>query len=96
MQLVEELSDRQLWRDLSWAPREQNVAADNLTNGIFHEFDPLNRIDLQWGKLELDLMKFVKLGESFYSELAEVKAARKPRGPQRPKLIRARKIQTPW
>jgi hypothetical protein len=99
MQLVKELSDRQLWLDLSWAPREQNVTADNLTNGLFHEFDLRNRVDLQWEKLELvfkDLMKFVKLGESFYSELAEVKAAGKLRGPQRPRLIRARKVKTPW
>jgi hypothetical protein len=41
-------------------------------------------------------MKFVKLGDSFYSELAEIKAARKLRGPQRPKLIGARTIKTPW
>ena len=63
MQLVKELSDRQLWLDLSWAPREQNVTADNLTNGIIHEFDPRSCIELEL--VFKDLMKFVKLGESF-------------------------------
>ena len=39
LELTEQLKSKNVAIDLRWQPREKNVAADNLTNGKFEEFN---------------------------------------------------------
>ena len=40
------LTARNIDLDIQWAPREQNVEADDLTNEAYDRFDPALRIDI--------------------------------------------------
>lgn len=42
---------RRLRCNLCWRPRDANVEADDLTNGVFDKFDSCNRIDISWKDL---------------------------------------------
>jgi len=45
LELTEQLHARNLILDLRWQRREQNQAADDLTNGLFSQFDGAKRIN---------------------------------------------------
>jgi hypothetical protein len=97
MELVRQLSSRQLWLALTWAPREENTAADSLTNGDFELFELGNRISLDWAELKTefsDLSRYVALGESFYGEIAELKKRKAEAQPSR--RFKAKKVSDPW
>ena len=54
----------------------QNEEADALTNGEFHHFDPSFRIPVDLDKLEFVVLnELFREGDSYVSELAELKAA---------------------
>lgn len=97
MELVKQLACRQLWLSLTWVAREENIAADALTNEDFELFGLENRVPLVWSELEAsfsDLVKYVSLGESFYGEIAELK---KRKAEARPSVnFKARKVSNPW
>ena len=46
MELAVEARLKNLSLELVWVPRDQNVPADDLSNGLFHKFDIKNRIDV--------------------------------------------------
>ena len=84
---------------LHWAPREQNVEADELSNEKWHRFDPSKRIDVEPLLANMKLFnRIVKYGRGLYAEIEESKRARKPtkdRGSS-PKRKRALKEKAPW
>ena len=51
LELTEQLQARNLLLDLRWQPRESNQSADNLSNGLFQDFDPKLRVDPDLTKL---------------------------------------------
>ena len=71
---------------LQWSPREQNVEADELSNALFHRFDPANRVHVPDLDEAFPIMRsLIKYGEKLYESTAERKASRKldaHRGPQ--------------
>ena len=63
-----------------WIPRLQNEEADALTNCEFHHFRKENRIEVDLGKLGFLVMdELFEVGESYMSELAELKEGEKRR-----------------
>ena len=99
MELACQLERLGLELDLAWAPRNQNVEADALTNAKFQDFDPNKRI-----QKELEDVKFVLLQE-LMEEAAEMneelKLARsskeaKDDRPQREEKSKKRKGQARW
>ena len=66
---------------LDWAPREQNVEADELAAGVFRRFDPNLRIPADIACLNFVVLpEMMQAGESWYAGLAEAKASRKLAG----------------
>ena len=82
---------------LSWAPREENSAADSSTDRNFELLDRKNRVPLTWEELKsifTDLIKYVELGESFYGEVAKLKKRNAETKNWRP--FKAKKVCNPW
>ncbi len=52
LQFYTKLWDNGLWLKLTWRPREENVEADDLTNGKFEKFEKARRINLQYSDLD--------------------------------------------
>ena len=99
MELACQLERLGLELDLAWAPRNQNVEADALTNSEFQGFDPTKRI-----LKELDEVKFVLLHElmeeaaEMNEDLKMARSSREAKG-DRPELeekTRKRKGQARW
>ena len=59
VQLTCMLSFRNLWLDLTWIPRLQNVEADALTNGDYSAFSMCNRVEVGWEQVPLEVMSEV-------------------------------------
>ena len=77
LQLTADLNERGAELDLRWRPREENEAADRLSNGITEGFDPglHRRFDVR--KLET-LNRVLKDGRAMcYLKVQEEKARRK-------------------
>jgi hypothetical protein len=79
--------------DLAWVPREQNIEADELSNGVTRSFDMKNEIpvkveDLQFIVLH-DLMDEAK---TFYGDLLKKKEA-KTKNPQWGQTAKKRKLE---
>jgi hypothetical protein len=100
MELVKQLASRGLWLHLQWAPREENTAADDLTNGRFELFDQARRVATAWPKILAsltDLQKYLDLGEAFYQEVADLKEKRKQFPlPPPSSHKKAKKLLGPW
>lgn len=75
-----------------WLPREENVEADNLTNGIFSDFDLGNRVDIQAGTLKfLVLEKLQVSAQDLYKDILTEKEKRSSAGSTAAKTGWARK-----
>ena len=97
MELVRQLACRQLWLGLVWAPREENTAADALTNSDFALFSLENRVPVTWEELKssfTDLIQYVELGKSFYGEIADLEKRKAETKNWRP--FKAKKVSNPW
>ena len=75
MEISEQLEERRSWLRVEWAPREQNVHADVLTNTVLAGFNARLRIgiepsDVAW----VVLPEMVEAGGGLAEELAEKKA----------------------
>ena len=78
MELAEQLERRGSWLKQAWCPREQNIEADALTNGDYHQFHPDNRIILDPRTIKwviLDVM--LEAGGSMESELLRLRQEKK-------------------
>ena len=63
---------------LNWLPRDQNQAADELTNELFHRFDPGLRVAIQIEEIKWEVLPgLVSYGIEMYDE---VERTRKRRG----------------
>lgn len=99
MELACQLERIGLELDLAWAPRNQNVEADALTNSEFQGFNESKRI-----KKELEEVKFILLHElmqeaaEMNEELKLAKSSKEAKGdrPEREEPQRQRKGQTRW
>ena len=56
MELSAQLQALEVDLDLQWVPREQNVAADALTNQEFQEFNPEKRVKVELEDLEFKIL----------------------------------------
>ncbi len=77
---------------MSWFPREQNVEADALTNGEFHNFDPSYRVEVSQELLGFDLLN--ELMESSSKLYLELEAGKKARALQ-PKVVLSKAARVP-
>ena len=95
MQLTCMLSQRNLWLNLQWVPRTENVEADALTNGDFSLFSLANRVEVVMDDLPLDVMRsLVERGTAFVQELDALKAHNKTTGRIRSRL--RKRARTEW
>jgi hypothetical protein len=77
MELSLQLHLRHMVLDLHWIPREQNVEADELSNGIFRQFSLDKQVAVDVQQLDfLILPALMKEAESFYGELLAKKRRR--------------------
>eukprot|EP00971_Amphidinium_carterae_P138427 2742957-Amphidinium_carterae.1 len=56
IELADKLEELGLDLNLHWVPRDQNIEADALTNGVFYGFDPDKRIHIDPGRLPLRVL----------------------------------------
>ena len=99
MELACQLERIGLELDLAWAPRNQNVEADALTNSEFQGFNESKRI-----RKELEEVKFILLHElmqeaaEMNEELKLAKSSKEAKGdrPEREEPQKKRKGQTRW
>ena len=93
------LSDRNLWLNASWVPRDLNQEADALTNDQFEGFDAALRLEVDWSKVPAGVMSaLLKQGLLFEQEMA---ARRKDKAAVPPTRSRRtaknkREQRTPW
>jgi len=74
MELSEQLRTRNSALSLRWEPREQNQAADDLTNLNFSKFDEKHRIPLEPAKLNLLVLgKLNQAAGELYKDLLKEK-----------------------
>ena len=68
-ELSEQLRRRRMHLHLAWAPRDQNEAADSLSNGEFHEFDERLRVPLDVSQIDWVLMNsYMEAAESLLED----------------------------
>ncbi len=78
MELAAQCQARELELGLLWAPREQNVEADELSSSIFRHFDPARRVEVD---VDAAASSFLVLdwalarGETMFDGLAQSRAA---------------------
>jgi hypothetical protein len=78
MEIAAILHQRNQDLDLTWAPREQNVEADELSNGDYKRFRPELRIEVRLEELQfIVLPELLDKGEVFYRLVAKLKIAPK-------------------
>jgi len=92
MEVAEQLDRRGSWLALEWAPRQQNVEADALTNEDFHDFDPARRIVMEPESMDWILMPaMMEAGGGMIEEIRAEKERRK-RGRAERRLVRRKKL----
>ena len=78
MELALQLQRHNSCLDLAWLPREQNIEADELSNGVTRSFDMKNEIPVNIADLEfIVLPELMAEGKHFYGDLLKKKEAKK-------------------
>jgi len=78
MELTSTLAKQGRSLRLHWAPREQNVEADELSNEKCHRFDRGRRVEVEPLLADMKLFtKIVKYGRGLYAEIADAKKEKK-------------------
>ena len=78
MELTEQLDRRGSWLSVQWAPRQQNEHADALTNGVYSDFDPSKRVQLDPSSIDWALLPvMMELGGGMVEELKAQKEKKK-------------------
>ena len=78
MELAEELRCQDLRMDLEWVKREENEAADALSNGDWSSFDEKLRVEVKSGEIEWRILKEVQeRSEDLYKEIQDLKEQKK-------------------
>ena len=98
MELAERMAKHNTRLSVSWAPRDVNQEADDLSNGNFDGFDPALRVPLDLATVKWEILpQVLRDGAAFYDELAVVRAAQ-PKGhaAKRQKKEEALRVRDPW
>ena len=83
--------------ELLWAPREQNVEADRLTNGDFRGLDPSRRIDLKLESFKfLVLDDLMSAGGELLDEVVALKSKPQPVSAPKRRKLGGLKVMDPW
>jgi hypothetical protein len=78
MELALQLHRRGAILDLGWIPREQNVEADELSNGVVRNFTAAHERKVDIAALDfIVLPTLMKVAESFYKDLRKTKDAKR-------------------
>eukprot|EP00435_Cladocopium_sp_Y103_P048779 s1206_g14.t1 len=78
IELAEELRQQDRRMDLEWVKRDENVEADDLSNGRWEDFDLANRVDFRGDcKDWIILDKVQARGEELYKEIQALKEQRR-------------------
>ena len=78
METSAQLASRGLLLDLAWHRRDENVEADDLTNGKFDRFDPDKRIVVEYSDLKFKLLDaMMTRGTELYKTIKEKKEERR-------------------
>ena len=99
-EMAAQMREMNVHLNLEWVPRDQNEAADDLTNGEYGRFSPDRRINLEVDKLQFKTMtKYMKAAEDIYAEVVEerkkAKAKNDENGQIRKKAKKLRETD-PW
>ena len=77
MELAMQLQEYDLTLDLQWIPREQNVEADDLTNGRFDSFSAENEIKVEMQDLNFKVLhQLMSLAESIDHEIVQKRTSK--------------------
>ena len=99
MELACQLERLGLELDLAWAPRNQNVEADALTNSEYQGFDPKKRILKELEEIEFVLLhELLEEAAEMNEELKMARSSKEAKGdrPEKEERIKKRKGQTRW
>ena len=79
MEVAATLHSPQADLSLEWIPREQNIEADELSNGIQRRFSPENEMKIKTGELRFILLdELLDTGEELYGFIENAKGAKAP------------------
>ena len=82
---------------LDWAPRDQNIPADALTNEEFGDFDPAKRIKVVVEELEFRVLhRMFALAEDLYQQTQQARAAGPPPAPRQQGPRKKLRETAPW
>ena len=105
MEMAAQCERSSIFPSLLWVPREENLEADALSNGICSDFSPERRVQLDLGGIPwLILPAALASGEELYGIVRKAKLARssahtaghsRPRGPKRARTARLAAVE-PW
>ena len=74
-ELAAQVRKRRLNLGLNWIPRDQNEAADALTNSDFSEFDPGRRINLRVEDISWEVLTgYMEAAKALYAETKQLRA----------------------
>ena len=95
-ELAAQARRRRLSLGLQWVPRDQNEAADALTNSDFSEFDAAKRIDLRVQDVDwIVLQEYMRAAKDLYAETKRLREAPKDTAGRAP-AGRPLREQDPW
>jgi hypothetical protein len=70
MELAVQLHRRGITLDVSWIPREQNVEADEISNGVFRNFDPALQVKCDLSEIRFEVLDdLMEEAANFYGEM---------------------------
>ena len=56
MQLTDSMMRSGMRVVLKWRPRDENIVADDLTNGKFEQVDMAKRVQVRWNEIKMELL----------------------------------------
>jgi hypothetical protein len=98
MELSEQLRTRNAALSLRWIPREQNQAADDLTNDCFDKFTASNRIPVVQEDLKFLVLESInKAAGELFQDIVNRKAIKLSKKPMAKRKVTDRlKWRNPW
>jgi len=97
MELAEQMSKHGTRLTVSWAPRDVNQEADDLSNGLFSGFSPDLRVPMIMEEMKWEVLpSLLRDGEEFYKELATLRLTTTTPAAKKQKKAEALRIRDPW
>ena len=97
MELATQMESKGIWIDLFWTPREQNTAADSLSNGQTEGFSPALCIASSFSDVSFEVLPTLLEAGADLQKRARALRAERPRV-EEPRVARHRRLATadPW